>query len=228
MDDLTHAQVSVHACPSGSVRAVLEVLQDYGLTAVVNANGRQLLQLGDSFCCELPLGAVSTLAAALVKAAPEAAFTAYAEPRNEWVGTTCSYVPDLGTFTAECDATGKVVLSQLVADKAPDAQQTLIGVPWRTAIADMAVGIVTEPKIYIQYTYFRTWDHMVVDPAKESRIVLRTKDNWVISRRGFVRAHGGTNLNEQSKADLLANNPSWLWGPTSRITKTILYQLPSP
>ncbi|KOV84634.1 hypothetical protein [Nocardia sp. NRRL S-836] len=232
MGHLPQGQVTMYVCPPHRVRAVLEVLQDHGLAAIVNANQRQWLQLGDGFRGELPSDAVPALVSALVKAAPEAAFTAYAAPTYErGAGTTCSYVPDLGTFTAECDATGEVVLSPSVtakpAGKPADVQQTLLGVPWRTAIAATAADIVTEPNLYIQYTYFRTWDHVVMDPANKSRIVLRTTDNWIIAGRGFTRAHHGTDLDEQSKADLVANNPSWNWAPESRITKTILYRLSS-
>lgn len=235
MGDWTHADVTVHACPPHRVRAVLEVLQDYDLAAIVDATNRQWLQLGDSFSGDFPLGALPALVSALMTAAPDAAFTACAGPRYEWVETTYSYVPDLGTFKAECDVTGEALFRQSmttkVAGESPASQQMLLGEPWRTAIADMTGGIVTEPKFYIQYTHYRAWDHVVVDPfngTTEPKIVLRTKDNWVIARRGFERAHRGTDLDEQSKAELLANNPSWGWAPRGRITKTILYRLPSP
>lgn len=40
------------------------------------------------------------------------AFTVYEEPAYEWVETTCSYVPDLGLFSTDCNTSGDPLFSQ--------------------------------------------------------------------------------------------------------------------
>src|SRR3954464_13799885 len=112
MGDWTSGAVTIHACPPHRVRTVLDALDEYDLYYEDAANNATL-HLGAHYCAdELRCGSAADLADELIKAAPEVAFTVYEEPAYEWVGTSCTYVPGLGLFSADCDTDGDVLFTR--------------------------------------------------------------------------------------------------------------------
>ncbi|HET6286487.1 MAG TPA: hypothetical protein VFG15_07020 [Amycolatopsis sp.] len=161
MPDTTCGTAIVHACPPHRVRFVLEALNGYGLYYDGPADGetdsdthaRKALHLGetytdDQFCC----GDASRLADWLTTSAPEAAFTIYEEPAREWVGTYLTYVPGLGSFTADCDNQGELLFTQTqvlkLLNEPEDVRQRALGLTWQAAIDAMPGQVVHEPESF--------------------------------------------------------------------------------
>lgn len=132
---------------------------------------------------------------------PEVAFTAYEEPFEDKLGTTCTYVPGLGTYKTGCDCYGTPVIERPQVLKwlgASTAQRDEnLGVPWIAAIAAMPAGEVAEADFFATQWNYRTGqvhvasgdthggdlnftvvgDGKVVDAALADRGFLRT-NRW--------------------------------------------------
>ena len=73
---------------------------------------------------EMSCGSADEHADNLIAAAPGCSFVLWEDPKYEWLGSVEAYTPELGRFTAECDANGTPVLTpeaiKAMIDKAAD------------------------------------------------------------------------------------------------------------
>lgn len=162
MSDYTGGYVTIHACPPHRVKAVLTVLENYGLAAensiyddddaAADTGTRPAVILDEEYVCEntFSCGDITRVADALIKDAPEVAFSAHEAPAYDGVGTTCIHVPGLGLFTADCDTHGEPMFTQArlleLAGEPIEVRNEALGEPWSTAIAAMPPGTVVEPE----------------------------------------------------------------------------------
>lgn len=116
MADSTDFQLIVYDCPDDQHDAVVEVLNDYDLDI------EHELGSGERSHTELVLGRTYTdhsygslsddVGAALIERAPGATFACWTDPAYLYLGSVVLYAPDLGKFTADCDANGRPLLGQ--------------------------------------------------------------------------------------------------------------------
>lgn len=150
MGTSTTGFVTFHACPPHRVRRVFDLLEEYGFVDPDDRPSPLALDLDDKYGKEeqLEAGYAIRLADELVDGAPEVAFTAYEEPYEDQLGTTCTYVPGLGKFTTPCDNYGRALVSRDAVltwmDLPAEQRAAKLGVPWETAIAAMPKGSVEE------------------------------------------------------------------------------------
>lgn len=220
MGDWTAGAAVIYACPPRRVRTVLDILEFYGLaddepiggTATDdtegNAGKRAVVTLGEEYSCDesFRCGSAADLSDELIEKAPEVAFIVYEEPAYNWVGTFCSYVPELGLFTADCDTTGEPLLSRSYVlgldDEPADVRQKHLGVPWMTAIAAMPTGAVAAPDQYAAH-WDRRHDEVVLIAAAHgggdltfpAPVSLADVDQ-ALAERGFQRIDDWTALDE--------------------------------
>ncbi|MDT7785577.1 MAG: hypothetical protein QOF58_3996 [Pseudonocardiales bacterium] len=151
MGNFTAGSATIHACPPYRVRTVMTILDRYGLVDVDEQPDRMTLQLGETYSNyeTFGVGDATELATLLMESAPDVAFSTDEEPFGE-PGTTCSYVPGLNLFTADCGNSGEPMFEQSDIlqwlDEPADVRDAKLGVPWRTAIAAMPDGTVEEPE----------------------------------------------------------------------------------
>lgn len=123
MGDTTTFQAYVYHCPADQVDAALAELEAYDLQ--VNWGSRKTpgrLELAEPYTShDIGVGAASDIASALIEEAPGCCFVLWEDPKYEWLGSLYAYTPELGLFSAACDAGGQPVLTrseiaQLIAD----------------------------------------------------------------------------------------------------------------
>lgn len=209
MGDWTSGAATIHACPPHRVRPVLDAFEEYGLINDDTAN-EKTLNVGEWYCAdEIRCGSATDLADELIKYAPDVAFTVYEEPAYEWVGTFCSYVPDLGLFTADCAGDGdpmfaRTEILRLDGEPAEDRQKQL-GVPWLTAIAAMPAGTVVEPASFATHWNRQHGEVVVVEGKQCGGDLIFPAPATVaeveeaLAERGFQRADDWTQLDETSQ-----------------------------
>lgn len=150
MADRTSITLIVHDCPPDRVRAVLAVIDAYDLAASGSPTPDQI-ELGEPFQAQdAPRGQAAAIALELSATAPELTFTLWQHPSEEWLGSVYRFTPDLGLFTAACDAHGTAVFTAAAVrelldevldpgDDLPDAEardealDAALGTPWETA-----------------------------------------------------------------------------------------------
>jgi hypothetical protein len=115
MADRTCLSVIIYDCPTHRVNAVLDVLEQHGVdpewgmgTAGVSGSSLDRLQLCTVYGEHEAIGDESEdVARELQQVAPEVSFLTWTDPKYEWLGSLVAYAPDLGEFTADCDADGR-------------------------------------------------------------------------------------------------------------------------
>jgi hypothetical protein len=147
MGERTDFQLIVYDCPADQCAAVIEILNDFDLDFEHELGSAERshseLFLGRTYT-DHSYGALSDdVGAQFVERAPGAIFTCWTSPAYEYLGNAVMYAPDLGKFTADCDANGTPLLSQdelrraILAAPAPatreeiaDAVDCAAGAPW--------------------------------------------------------------------------------------------------
>ena len=209
MGDWPSGAAIIHACPPYRVRPVLDILAEYGLADEDTTNGATLT-VGEWYSAdEFRCGHANDVAGELVERAPEVAFTVYEEPAYGWVGTICTYVPELGLFTADCDNSGEVLFTRkqvLALDGKPDdIRQKELGVPWVTAIARMPAGTVIEPRRFATHWDRRHGEVVVVEGKQRGddlifpAPVTAAQVDAALIERGFRRADDWTQLDDTAQ-----------------------------
>jgi len=139
MGDRTCHQVYVYDCPKDQVRAVQEVLEGYFWEQ--GPRGGRISACEPYLASEITCGTSDEIAAKLMKAAPGASFVLWEDPKYEWLGSVSAYTPELGVFSAECDANGQPVIhyqtaAQVITEAAGAGADVLaafaraMGRPW--------------------------------------------------------------------------------------------------
>ncbi|WP_370973632.1 DUF3145 family protein [Amycolatopsis sp. cg9] len=209
MGDWTSGAATIHACPPHRVRTVLDTLAEYDL-AYDDAEDNTTLHVGEWYTAtEFRCASATDVAHQLINHAPEVAFTVYEEPAYEWIGTTCTYVPELGLFTAGCDTDGDPLLPQKhvleLEGKPDDVRQQGLGVPWLTAIADMPAGPVVEPPRFATHWDRRHGDVVVVAAAQDGGDLAFPAPatpadvDKALAERGFQRVDDWSALDETAQ-----------------------------
>ena len=113
MGDRTAFQCTIDACPEDQREAVREILDEYAdhldWTDALPAE----LSLDRQYTAhEVSLGTAQEITGRLTKAAPGAAFLLWEDPAYQWLGDVYAHTPELGTFTAACDADGNPVYTR--------------------------------------------------------------------------------------------------------------------
>lgn len=209
MSDWTTGSVTIHSCPRHRVRQVVDTLEYYGLVTDGTVDGRKVVTVGKAHTAdEFRVNDACKVADTLMKRAPEATFTVFEAPTYGWVGTTCSYVPELGLFTEDCNDVGEPLFNRteiLRWDHEPEeVRQRRLGVSWLTAIAAIPCGEVVEPA-----SFAAQWDRgrgeVIVVEGKEcggdlsfTVPVTATTVDVAFAVHGFVRADDWTRLDEAS------------------------------
>ena len=114
MGDRTYFQVHVYDCPEDQREAARLVIADY----VTAAAEDHVLDLTEGYTEEeISCGSADELAPRLEEAAPQCSFVLWEDPKYEWLGSIRAYTPALGSFAADCDASGQPVftLSEVLA-----------------------------------------------------------------------------------------------------------------
>ncbi|WP_037719327.1 hypothetical protein [Streptomyces sp. AA4] len=149
MTETTHAAAAIHDCPPRRVRAVLAALREYSY--LYDGDGAaDVLHVGMWFKAHPEAYRMARdFAHALMKAAPEVAFTVYDAPRDSEPGEVHTYVRDLGLFSAPCDAHGEPTFSRsrwlaLAAQPAADRDRAM-GLPWMNETSRMPSRTVAAP-----------------------------------------------------------------------------------
>lgn len=114
MGDRTYFQVHVYDCPEDQREAARLVIADY----VTAAAEDHVLDLTEAYTEEeVSCGGADELAPRLEQAAPGCSFVLWEDPTYVWLGSIRAYTPALGSFAADCDASGQPVftLSEVMA-----------------------------------------------------------------------------------------------------------------
>lgn len=220
MGDWTSGAATIHACPPHRVRPVLDAFAEYGLYYEDAANDTAL-HVGEWYSAdEFRCASATELANELITYAPEVAFTVYEEPAYEWVGTICTYVPELGLFTAGCDTDGDPLFTQKhvleLEGKPDDVRQQALGVPWLTAIAGLPAEAVVEPDRFATHWNRRHGEVVVVEGKQCGGDLVfpapgtAAEVDAALAERGFHRVDDWTQLDE-----------------TAQLWRTDVYHLPT-
>lgn len=121
MGDRTPIQVHVYSCPPELVDVVLDTLERYGLgpgdSSPSALTGSRLGELELGVCysrVEISVGSSEDVAGELPG---EAAWKVWEDPAYEHLGQVHLHHPDLGRFSADCDACGRAVFTNLEVDR---------------------------------------------------------------------------------------------------------------
>lgn len=128
MSDRTFANVTVVACPAEHIRAVLAILDTYGLDLEFGAGSRDhplpAFVLGEPYIDDqMACGSSSEIAGELA-ALDGVAFCVAEDPRYEWLGQLHYVLADGRAFRSEGDAQGNCVMTgsayRSLRDSCPD------------------------------------------------------------------------------------------------------------
>lgn len=141
MSDRTYFQLIVYACPPEQQEAVLDVIDEYGLTPEsAEAPEPRALLLDERYVYdETALGTSSEVASNLMRRAPSTAFECWEDPKYEYGGQIHRYTPELGLFEGDCNSEGQSYLTEdriaaFLDTKAYGALGQQAGLPWRHAL----------------------------------------------------------------------------------------------
>ena len=111
MSDRTAFACYIYACPEDQQAGALSVLTEgYGLDLNWGMSEGEGLSLTEAYTAEeISCGSADFIAKELIEAAPGCSFVLWEDPKYEWLGSLNAYTPELGHFTAECDANGRPV-----------------------------------------------------------------------------------------------------------------------
>ena len=108
MGDRTSMTAIIYDCPPEKAGDVLDALEEYYHQAddAPAGSDKDTLVLGGSYVTyETYVGNSGELASALADI-EGVAFEVWEDPKYEWLGTLHLHTPALGTWTADCDASG--------------------------------------------------------------------------------------------------------------------------
>lgn len=151
MGDVTNAQLYVYSCPPEEAQAILDFIDSNGLGeswGFRSESPTEKLKLNSCYGAEVSVGIVDECQ--LSNEAPHASYIIWQDPKYEYLGVVEMFTPELGLFSADCDADGNPILSRQslldLIDKQPDdfsmAQFRLIldkamGGPWTRAFEEL-------------------------------------------------------------------------------------------
>jgi hypothetical protein len=119
MSDRAYLTLTIFDCPAAQARAVLDVLDEYGVGPEHADRDVALLHACEPYVHdEATLGAEDDIAKAIIAAAPQCVFRIWQDPKYEHDGQVVMYHPDLGRFDCGCDAFGDPHISLGVVDAA--------------------------------------------------------------------------------------------------------------
>lgn len=137
MGDRTNAQITVYACPPEQVQAVLGIIENYlGYNDWGDYDGRSgVLHLGGCFGAhEVSCGSSDEIAKQMIQDAPGAAFIVNEDPYADWLGSVNVYTPELGWYSAECDANGQPMFGvgevRKISRLSAKDREIALGTPW--------------------------------------------------------------------------------------------------
>jgi len=135
-------QVSIHKSEEAAAAAIVALPGNTDDPARYDIEPVGIVNLDRGYSnWDISLGSADHYASWLVDAAPGCSFVIWEDPKYEYLGSLFAYTPELGMFSAECDADGTPVtdgsaILQWVeeAEKAGEDVATRIrremGVPW--------------------------------------------------------------------------------------------------
>lgn len=136
MGDRTNASITIYSCPLEQVHTVLGIIDnEFGENDYGDYNGRQgVLDLGGTVgAWEVSCGTTNSVAV-LMKEAPGAAYLTNEDPYADWLGGLYAYTPELGIYSAECDANGIPQFTatnvRAIIQMTPEEQAIALGEPW--------------------------------------------------------------------------------------------------
>lgn len=142
MGDRTSFQITIYDCPAEQAGAVLDALDNHNIGVDWGSPlNTQVLFLGESYNeHEASCGTSDEMARELMAEAPGASWELWEDPKYEWLGAVWRYTPELGSFTADCDANGTPYFSstavwEMLGNEGPDRVRRLLGLPWEEALA---------------------------------------------------------------------------------------------
>lgn len=139
MGDRTHGAVTVFACPPEKVNIVTNAIEEF----ICETKG--VLHLGETYSYEeVNLGTVDDLSSVLLDKVPECVFIMSEDPKYEFLGTLGIYTPELGWFSADCDADGNPVFnSRAIMDMVNTSTLTpeALGIPWLDAVHELREAV---------------------------------------------------------------------------------------
>jgi len=119
MSDRAYLTLTIFDCPTAQARAVLDVLDEYGVRPEYADRDPAVLHAGEPYVDdEARLGAVDDIAKAIITAAPQCVFRIWQHPKYEHDGQVVMYHPNLGRFDCGCNALGDPHISLGVVDTA--------------------------------------------------------------------------------------------------------------
>ena len=201
--------VTVHSCPPGQVRAVLDVVDAWQLTDS-RRPADDWITLGYDYQSNSAAGLAATeIHDRLLRAAPDAVWTVVEDATAEWLGDVFTYVPALGTWTAHAGPDGSPVYTPdqvaTLAGAPPTAVAALLGTAWSDAVAAFRTGeeveVVVPPPFEV--TWARTDGRIDIDAAGDAdtdlelpRIPAQPRRSAVVTdpadealrAAGFIRA----------------------------------------
>lgn len=113
MSDRTHVSLTICDCPSDQARAVLDVIERFGLHPEYDepdAPQDSVLALRLNYMDhEIVCGSAQEISTMLQEVAPGASFEVFEDPFDSYLGTVYRFTPGLGLWSADCCAGGDPV-----------------------------------------------------------------------------------------------------------------------
>lgn len=157
----TGVQLHVYAVPAEQIAAVVDVIEEYGLSSSYGdftSAQKPQIRLGGNYGKRDTRGTCAgEIAAELIANAPAAVFHAWDDPAEDYLGSGVIYAPGLGLFEFDSNAQGQPVFTAREVQDALrfDNLDTLLGTAHATAL-DEAVKALS---------LIREKDRLVVAPA---------------------------------------------------------------
>lgn len=166
--------LTVHACPPGRVRAVLNVVDTWQLADAARPEPHRLA-LGEPYQAFGAAVRAHEIHARLLATAPDAIWSVVDSAGADWMGVVLIQVPRLGTWTAEANQEGKTYFSgeqvavlRSAGDRPAAAIAALLGDAWHDAVSacNPDEELVVEPRSY-EVTWERSLGRIHVDGAAD-------------------------------------------------------------